>query len=45
MMACVLPGFFTNGYIKRGISGQTTQQMLVCFRQVFIELKPEIVVV
>ena len=40
------PDFF-NGkpYIGRGISGQTTPQMLVRFRQDVIELKPSVVVI
>jgi len=39
-------GFF-NGepYINRGISGQTTPQMLVRFRQDVIALKPKVVVI
>ena len=38
--------FFTNKpYINRGISGQTTPQMLVRFRQDVIELKPAAVVI
>ncbi|MGB3152042.1 MAG: SGNH/GDSL hydrolase family protein, partial [Maribacter sp.] len=32
-------------YINRGISGQTTPQMLLRFRQDVIDLKPEIVVI
>jgi lysophospholipase L1-like esterase len=40
------PEFFTRtGYIDRGISGQTTQQMLLRFRQDVIELKPSVVVI
>jgi lysophospholipase L1-like esterase len=40
------PGFFKNtSYINRGISGQTTSQMLVRFRQDVIELRPKIVVI
>jgi lysophospholipase L1-like esterase len=40
------PAFF-NGrpYINRGISGQTTPQMLIRFRQDVIALKPEVVVI
>ncbi|NII09139.1 GDSL-type esterase/lipase family protein [Oleiagrimonas sp. C23AA] len=34
------PGFFTDGRIDRGISGQTTPQMLVRFRQDVIDLHP-----
>ena len=38
--------FFTsNPYINRGISGQTTPQMLLRFRQDVIKLKPSIVVI
>ncbi|MDB5252886.1 MAG: acylhydrolase, partial [Flaviaesturariibacter sp.] len=37
--------FFTKGYIGRGISGQTTAQMLVRFRADVIELKPAVVVI
>jgi lysophospholipase L1-like esterase len=33
------------GYINRGISGQTTSQMLLRFRQDVINLKPKVVVV
>lgn len=36
--------FATNGYIDRGISGQTSPQMLLRFRQDVISLKPEYVV-
>lgn len=40
------PDFFTtNAYICRGISGQTTPQMLVRFRQDVIALKPQAVVI
>lgn len=42
----VCPEFFTGKtYINRGISGQTTPQMLLRFRSDVIELKPEIVVI
>ncbi|MFA6218461.1 MAG: SGNH/GDSL hydrolase family protein [Erythrobacter sp.] len=34
------PDLFTNGLVDRGISGQTTSQMLVRFRQDVIALKP-----
>ena len=34
------PGLFRNGMIDRGISGQTSAQMLVRFRQDVIDLKP-----
>lgn len=37
------PGFFTPGRIGRGISGQTTPQMLVRFQPDVIDLKPRIV--
>jgi lysophospholipase L1-like esterase len=36
-------GFFTGGRVDRGISGQTTQQMLVRFRQDVIALHPQAV--
>lgn len=40
------PSFFNeNPYINRGISGQTTPQMLLRFRQDVIDLKPKIVVI
>jgi len=40
------PEFFTNRpYINRGISGQTTPQMLLRFRQDVIALQPKIVVI
>lgn len=40
------PSFFrTHGYVDRGISGQTTSQMLVRFRQDVINLKPALVVI
>ncbi len=39
------PEFFKNkGYINRGISGQTTPQMLLRFRQDVLDLKPKVVV-
>ncbi|KQM67559.1 GDSL family lipase [Sphingomonas sp. Leaf17] len=38
-----VPAFFTPGRIGRGISGQTTPQMLVRFRQDVIDLKPDVV--
>lgn len=38
--AGMVPAFFTNGRIGRGISGQTTPQMLLRFRQDVIALKP-----
>ncbi len=40
------PDFFSNtAYINRGISGQTTPQMLVRFRQDVINLQPKVVVI
>ena len=40
------PEFFTkNPYLDRGISGQTTPQMLLRFRQDVINLKPKVVVI
>ena len=40
------PDFFnSNNFIDRGISGQTTPQMLLRFRQDVIELKPNAVVI
>ena len=40
------PDFFSsNNYINRGISGQTTSQMLLRFRQDVIDLKPKGVVI
>jgi len=41
-----LGGFFArNNYLGRGISGQTTPQMLIRFRQDVIALRPKVVVV
>jgi lysophospholipase L1-like esterase len=41
-----VPEFFSSGmYINRGISGQTTPQMLVRFRQDVIHLYPKVVVI
>ena len=41
-----LEGFFPGKpYVNRGISGQTTPQMLVRFRQDVIDLKPKVVVI
>ncbi|HWV61687.1 MAG TPA: SGNH/GDSL hydrolase family protein [Sphingopyxis sp.] len=37
------PGFFTGDRIDRGISGQTTTQMLARFRTDVIDLKPRVV--
>lgn len=40
------PSFFEGKpYINRGISGQTTPQMLIRFRQDVIDLKPQVVVI
>lgn len=40
------PDFFnSNGYINRGISGQTTPQMLVRFRPDVVNLRPKVVVI
>jgi lysophospholipase L1-like esterase len=40
------PDFFSkNPYLDRGISGQTTPQMLVRFRQDVIDLKPKVVII
>ena len=43
----IQPDFFSNKpyYIGRGISGQTTPQMLVRFRQDVINLQPDVVVI
>jgi len=38
-------GFPGKGYINRGISGQTTPQMVVRFRQDVIDLHPKVVVI
>lgn len=41
-----VPEFFNNGrYINRGISGQTTPQMLIRFRQDVINLYPKVVII
>ncbi|HBS88219.1 MAG: acylhydrolase [Bacteroidetes bacterium GWF2_38_335] len=37
--------FEGNSYVNRGISGQTTPQMLIRFRQDVIDLKPKVVVI
>lgn len=37
--------FKSNAYLDRGISGQTTGQMLLRFRQDVVELKPKVVVI
>lgn len=40
------PEFFENKpYINRGISGQTTPQMLIRFKQDVVDLKPQVVVI
>ena len=40
------PSFFSqNPYIGRGISGQTTPQMLIRFRQDVLDLKPKVLVI
>src|SRR3954463_3887871 len=39
----LMPAFFERGHVGRGISGQTTMQMLVRFRQDVIDLKPRVV--
>ena len=40
------PDYFnTNGYINRGIGGQTTPQMLIRFKPDVIDLEPDIVVI
>lgn len=41
----VHPDFFIKDYINRGISGQTTPQMLIRFKQDVIALKPKVVVI
>ena len=44
--ALIVPEFFVgNNYVGRGISGQTTEQMLARFRQDVVDLKPKIVVI
>jgi lysophospholipase L1-like esterase len=41
-----MPEFFTGKpYVNRGISGQTTPQMLLRFRQDVIDLRPKVVVI
>ncbi|MEM7110067.1 MAG: GDSL-type esterase/lipase family protein, partial [Bacteroidota bacterium] len=37
--------FQENGYVNRGIGGQTTPQMLIRFRQDVIQLQPAVVVI
>jgi lysophospholipase L1-like esterase len=39
------PNYFTGSYVNRGISGQTTPQMLIRFREDVINLKPAVVVI
>ena len=42
----IQPAFFTNtSYINRGISGQTTPQMLIRFRPDVLQLHPDVVVI
>ncbi|MFT6053961.1 MAG: lysophospholipase L1-like esterase [Roseivirga sp.] len=42
----VRPDFFKNNtYINRGISGQTTPQMLIRFKQDVVDLRPKVVVI
>lgn len=42
----IVPEFFAvNNYVGRGISGQTTEQMLARFRQDVVDLHPKIVVI
>lgn len=44
--ASVHPDFFiSNNYVGRGISGQTSSQLLMRLRQDAIELKPEVIVI
>ena len=44
--ASMHPDFFkSHGYIGRGISGQTSYQFLLRFRQDVIDLKPRVVVI
>lgn len=44
--ANIHPDFFIeNNYVGRGISGQTTPQMLIRFQQDVVDLKPEVVVI
>ena len=40
------PGFFSgNGYVNKGISGETTTQMLARFEKDIVALQPEVVVI
>lgn len=42
----IRPDFFSNNqFVDRGISGQTTPQMLIRFRQDVIDLKPKVVLI
>lgn len=42
----IMPDFFSaNSYLNRGISGQTTPQMLIRFRPDVVNLKPAVVVI
>ena len=42
----VMPDFFAkNNYIGRGISGQTSTQLLLRFRKDVVELKPKLVII
>ena len=44
--AAMVPEFFAdNNYLGRGISGQTTEQMLARFRQDVVDLNPKVVVI
>lgn len=46
LWAKLVPEFFVrNNYVGRGISGQTTEQILVRFRQDVVELSPKVVVI
>lgn len=47
LWAQIHPAFFKHhkNYIDRGISGQTTSQMLIRFRQDVIDLKPAVVII
>jgi lysophospholipase L1-like esterase len=47
LWAQIHPAFFKHhqNYIDRGISGQTTSQMLIRFRQDVIDLKPSVVII
>jgi acetyl esterase/lipase/lysophospholipase L1-like esterase len=39
------PEFFSKNYVARGISGQTSAQTLVRFRQDVLDLKPKVVII